>query len=195
MRVAGLGLNRLLLGFWGKRTAVAVGTIESASSVSVMVDEPEPQDDVKPEITVRHLRATDREGWQGLWDQYLRFYRADLPASTSDSTFARLCEGDGGLVGLLAVDRAGYALGFAHLVFHPSTWAEGPYCYLEDLFVDRAGRGAGVAGRLFEVLYETARGHGATRVYWLTQQYNGAARSLYDTVGNLTSFVVYEREL
>ncbi len=169
--------------------------MESASSVSVMVDEPEPQTDVKPEITVRHLRATDREGWQRLWEQYLRFYRADLPAATSDSTFARLCEGDSGLIGLLAVDRAGYALGLAHLIFHPSTWAEGPYCYLEDLFVDRAGRGAGVAGRLFEALYETARKHGATRVYWLTQQYNGAARSLYDTVAQLTSFVVYEHEL
>jgi GNAT superfamily N-acetyltransferase len=66
---------------------------------------------------------------------------------------------------------------------------------LEDLFVDRASRGAGVAGRLFEALYETAREHGATRVYWLGQEYNGAARSLYDTVGRLTSFVVYERDL
>lgn len=160
-----------------------------------MVHEPEAQDGVKPEITVRRLRAADREGWQRLWQQYLRFYRADLPASSSDSTFARLCEGDNGLVGLLAVDAAGDALGLAHLIFHPSTWAQGPYCYLEDLFVDRAGRGAGVAGRLFEVVYEAARQHGATRVYWLTQEYNGAARSLYDTVGHLTSFVVYEREL
>jgi GNAT superfamily N-acetyltransferase len=158
-----------------------------------MVDKPEAHDGVKPEITVRRLRATDREGWQRLWQQYLRFYRADLPASTSDSTFARLCQGD--MVGLLAVDAAGDALGLAHLIFHPSTWAQRPYCYLEDLFVDRAGRGAGVTGRLFEVLYETARQHGATRVYWLTQEYNGAARSLYDTVGHLTSFVVYEHEL
>jgi len=160
-----------------------------------MVDDPDPQDGVKPEITVRRLRATDRDVWQRLWQQYLRFYRADLPAATSDNTFARLCEGDGELVGLLAVDRDGKALGFAHLIFHPSTWVDGPYCYLEDLFVDRASRGAGVANRLFEALYETARERGATRVYWTTQQYNGAARSLYDTVGRLTSFVIYEHEL
>jgi GNAT superfamily N-acetyltransferase len=158
-----------------------------------MVDDPE-QHDVEPEITVRRLRATDREGWQRLWQQYLRFYRAELSTSTSDSTFARLCEADSGLVGLLAVDAAGDALGLAHLIFHPSTWAEGPYCYLEDLFVDRAGRGRGVAARLFEGLYETAREYGATRVYWHTQEPNGAARSLYDTVGHLTSFVVYEHE-
>ena len=46
--------------------------------------------------------------------------------------------------------------------------------------------------RLFNVVYEVAREHGAGRIYWHTQQFNGAARSLYDTVGQLTSFVVYE---
>ena len=34
---------------------------------------------------------------------------------------------------------------------------------------------------------------GADRVYWYTQQYNAPARSLYDVVGHLTSFVGYER--
>lgn len=160
-----------------------------------MVDEATPVGDVNRGITVRRLRAADRDGWQRLWSQYLRFYRADVPAPTSDITFARLCEADSGLLGLLAVDADGNALGLAHLIFHPSTWTDRPYCYLEDLFVDRAGRGAGVAGRLFDALYDIARAHGAERVYWHTQQYNGAARSLYDTVGQLTSFIVYEHEL
>lgn len=154
-----------------------------------------PDQNNNSDITVRRLRASDRAVWQRLWDGYLHFYRAEVPTSTSDATFARLCEADSGLIGLLAVAADGNALGLAHLIFHPSTWARDPYCYLEDLFVDRAGRGAGVAGRLFDAIYETARAHGATRVYWHTQQYNGAARSLYDTVGQLTSFVVYEREL
>ena len=160
-----------------------------------MPNGPDPPNDPRPDVTVRRLRATDREGWQRLWQQYLRFYRADVPASTSEATFTRLCDADSGLIGLLAIDAAGAALGLAHLIFHPSTWAEGPYCYLEDLFVDRAARGSGVAARLFDALYETARARGATRVYWHTQQYNSAARSLYDTVGQLTSFVVYEHEL
>jgi GNAT superfamily N-acetyltransferase len=148
-----------------------------------------------PDVTVRRLRADDREAWQPLWDQYLSFYRAELTASTSDSTFARLCEPDGDLVGLVAVDPDRRALGLAHLVFHPSTWAREPYCYLEDLFVDRGARGSGVANRLIDAVYETARERGAVRVYWTTQQFNGPARSLYDTVAHLTSFVIYEREL
>jgi GNAT superfamily N-acetyltransferase len=147
------------------------------------------------DITVRRLRVTDREAWRQLWDQYLRFYRAQLPPRTSDTTFARLCDSDSGLVGLLAIDTGAKAVGLAHLIFHASTWAETPYCYLEDLFVEPGSRGSGVANRLVDAVYETAREKGARRVYWLTQQFNGAARSLYDTVAHLTSFVVYEHEL
>ena len=147
------------------------------------------------ETTVRRLRAGDREAWQRLWDQYLRFYRAELAPGTSDKTFARLCEPDGDLVGLLAVDPEGKALGLAHLVFHPSTWTDTSYCYLEDLFVDPASRGSGVANRLIDTVYASGRERGASRVYWTTQQFNSPARSLYDTVARLTSFVVYEHDL
>jgi GNAT superfamily N-acetyltransferase len=147
------------------------------------------------EINVRRLRPHDREAWQPLWEQYLKFYRAELTPATSDRTFARLCEPDGDLVGLLAVDLADSALGLAHLVFHPSTWTDTSYCYLEDLFVDPASRGSGVANRLIDTVYASARERSASRVYWTTQQFNGPARSLYDTVAQLTSFVVYEHEL
>ena len=34
---------------------------------------------------------------------------------------------------------------------------------------------------------------GAGSVYWLTQEYNAPARSLYDTLAHRTSFVVYQR--
>jgi GNAT superfamily N-acetyltransferase len=147
------------------------------------------------EITVRRLQVGDREAWQGLWDQYLRFYRAELGPGTSDGTFARLCEPEGDLAGLLAVDPDGGALGLAHLVFHPSTWTDTPYCYLEDLFVDPGSRGSGVANRLIDAVYASGRERGASRVYWTTQQFNSPARSLYDTVARLTSFVVYEHDL
>jgi GNAT superfamily N-acetyltransferase len=147
------------------------------------------------EITVRRLRAGDREPWERLWEQYLSFYRAELAPATSDATFARLCEADGSLLGLLAVDPDDTALGLAHLVFHPSTWTDASYCYLEDLFVDRAARGSGAANRLIDSVYASARERGADRVYWTTQQFNGPARSLYDTVARLTSFVVYEHDV
>ena len=101
-------------------------------------------------------------------------------------------DGEGGLVGFVAVDVDDRPLGLAHLVFHGTTWSEAGYCYLEDLYVDPSRRGGGVARALFAAVYAEAGQRGADRVYWHTQEYNAPARSLYDTVGQPTSFVMYE---
>jgi GNAT superfamily N-acetyltransferase len=146
-------------------------------------------------VRVRQLRDEDRVAWDELWRGYLRFYRADVSAAVTEATFARLRDETDGLLGLIAADADDRPVGLAHLVFHPSTWSKTSYCYLEDLFVSPAARGGGIAHALFDAVYAAARERGAEKVYWHTQQYNGAARSLYDTVGNVTSFIVYEREL
>jgi GNAT superfamily N-acetyltransferase len=144
---------------------------------------------------VRHLQNHDFDRWRALWGSYLSFYRADVPDQVTDLTFQRLCDGEHGMVGLVAVDADDQPIGLAHLVFHGATWSESGYCYLEDLYVDPSHRGGHVARALFDATYAQARERGVQRVYWHTQQYNGAARSLYDTVGHLTSFVVYEHDI
>jgi GNAT superfamily N-acetyltransferase len=151
--------------------------------------------DSTPEVTVRRLEPRDLDDWRPLWQGYLSFYRAELSDEVTELVFGRLCEGERGMLGLVAVDGQDRPVGLAHLIFHSSTWTGSAYCYLEDLFVDPGQRGGRVAQKLFDALYATARERGAERVYWHTQQFNGAARSLYDTVGQLTSFVVYEHEL
>jgi GNAT superfamily N-acetyltransferase len=143
-------------------------------------------------VTVRPLRAEDRDAWQPLWDGYLRFYRAELDAATTEDVFARLAEERDGMFGLVA-EEVGELAGFAHVVVHPSTWTTGRYAHLEDLYVGAAGRGSGAGQALIEAVYARADALGAPHVYWHTQEYNGAARSLYDQVGHRTSFVVYER--
>jgi GNAT superfamily N-acetyltransferase len=142
---------------------------------------------------VRPLQRADFDGWLDLFRAYLRFYRAELPEETVLSTFERLLTRPDELVGLVAEGDRGALLGFTHLVFHPSTWSTDPYCYLEDLFVSTEARGTSTARDLIAAAYAEADRRGAARTYWQTQQYNGAARSLYDQVGHLTSFIVYER--
>jgi GNAT superfamily N-acetyltransferase len=146
-------------------------------------------------VQTRRLRVDDLDRWRTLWGGYLSFYRAGLTDAVSERTFERLCDREDGLVGLVATDPEDRPIGLAHLVFHASTWSTVPYCYLEDLYVDPGSRGGAVARTLFEAVYAEARERGAERVYWHTQQFNGAARSLYDTVGQLTSFVVYEHDM
>jgi GNAT superfamily N-acetyltransferase len=140
---------------------------------------------------VRPILPPDRDAWLPLWHGYNAFYRNSASDEVTQATFRRLCEGSGGFFGLVAED--GDLIGLAHAVFHPSTWTTETYCYLEDLFVSRDGRGSGAGELLIEGVYAEADRRGADRVYWHTQQYNAPARSLYDTVGHATSFVVYER--
>lgn len=142
--------------------------------------------------TIRPIHNTDRDAWIPLWHGYNAFYRNELTEETTRTTFRRLCDGSDGLFGLVA-EADGGLVGLAHAVFHPSTWTTGTYCYLEDLFVSRDGRGSGAGQLLIEGVCAEADRRGADRVYWHTQQYNAPARSLYDAVGHATSFVVYER--
>jgi GNAT superfamily N-acetyltransferase len=59
--------------------------------------------------------------------------------------------------------------------------------------VAKLWRGGDVARRLVEAVFAFADGFGPASVYWLTQEYKGPARSLYDTIAHRTSFVVERR--
>ena len=141
---------------------------------------------------VRPLEARDFDAWLPLWAGYNSFYRNEVTAEVTESTFRRLDAGADGFFGLIA-EKDGGLVGLAHAIFHPSTWTTRSYCYLEDLFVARQHRGSGAARALIEGVYAEADRRDADSVYWHTQSYNARARSLYDQVGRSTSFVVYER--
>lgn len=145
-------------------------------------------------LEIRPLRSDDRAGWEPLWQGYLRFYREALPTELTDHTFARLTERRDGMFALVAVADGGL-VGFSHAIVHPSTWSRTSYTYLEDLFVDPGARGGDAGRRLIEATAAAARERGSDKLYWQTQQFNGRARSLYDTVGSLTSMVLYEKAL
>lgn len=110
----------------------------------------------------------------------------------TERTWAALRDPTSAIQGLVA-EQEDQLAGFAHLVLHLTTWATHPTCYLEDLYVARPWRGGDVARRLVEAVYAFADGFGYASVYWLTQEYNGTAGSLYDTLAHRTSFVVYQR--
>ncbi|MDW5598560.1 GNAT family N-acetyltransferase [Conexibacter stalactiti] len=146
-------------------------------------------------LEIRPLRTADRAQWDELWAGYLSFYRHELADEITDATFARLCEQRDGMFALVAVAGDGALVGLTHATVHPTTWSTAGSCYLEDLFVAPAARGADAGRALIEATAAAARERGCDRLYWQTQQFNGRARSLYDTVGQLSSSVIYEREL
>jgi GNAT superfamily N-acetyltransferase len=145
-------------------------------------------------MQIRELVGGDRAAWEPLWQAYLAFYRQPLDDDITAATFDRLTDGRDGLAGLLAVTD-GVATGIAHTVTHASTWATGPSVYLEDLYVAPTARGSGTARALIEAVTDRAHLIGAANLYWMTQEYNAPARSLYDRIAARTSFVVYTRGL
>jgi GNAT superfamily N-acetyltransferase len=144
-------------------------------------------------IEVSQLHPQDRPRWADLWRAYLAFYGTALPEEQYDDTWARLLHGI--VVHGLAARRDGMIIGITHFLFHPHCWTTAPACYLQDLYVDEAARGAGAGRALIEAVADCARERAACRLYWLTQDHNVPARRLYDTVAKHSGFIRYEYEL
>jgi ribosomal protein S18 acetylase RimI-like enzyme len=144
-------------------------------------------------VRVRALREDDRERWNELWRGYLDFYRHDLPADITALTWRRLLDPAHPFQGLAAVNGQERIAGIVHFHVHASTWSRCGYCYLEDLFVDPAGRGQGIGRALIEAVYRAADEQRAERVYWHTETTNAAAQALYHQVAELTPFVQFRR--
>jgi GNAT superfamily N-acetyltransferase len=143
-------------------------------------------------LNIRRLDSNDRSQWNPLWQGYLRFYRQRLDDQVTDSTFNRLVNEKTQPHALVA-EEGGKLIGFAHYLFHRSTWSVAEICYLEDLFVDPSVRGTGAGRALINGVYAAADRAGASSVYWMTQEFNADARALYDTLAHRTSFIRYER--
>ncbi len=141
-------------------------------------------------IHIRPLQEGDHSQWLSLWQSYLSFYKSTVEDSQTARTWQRLCDGVFNLHALVAVDGESL-VGMTHYLFHPSTWTDLDYCYLQDLFVREDQRGCGTARALIDAVVQEAKLHPAQRVYWLTKEDNTTARLLYDKVASHTGFIQY----
>jgi GNAT superfamily N-acetyltransferase len=140
-------------------------------------------------VEVRMLEDLDRARWDELARAYKAFYRTVLPVAAYEQTWQRLRLRDG--IHGLGAHVEGRLVGITHYLFHTGIWSANA-CYLEDLFVEPACRGQGVARALIEAVAASAREHGAARLYWLTHESNATARALYDKVASASGFIEYE---
>ena len=146
-----------------------------------------------PTVTVRPLREDDRADWSRLWAAYLDFYETSVGEEVYANTFARLLDPDAGTMGCFLAEVEGRPAGLVHFIQHPHNWRIEDVIYLQDLFTDPSARGKGAGRALIEAVYAEADRRGCPSVYWLTQDFNLKARSLYDRVASLTPFVKYQR--
>ena len=146
------------------------------------------------DMTVRAVRREDFTAWQKLWDGYNAFYGRSgptaLPAEITQTTWSRFFDIYEPMHALVA-ESGGGLLVLTHFLYHRSTIALGPVCYLQDLFTVEAARGRGVGRALIEAVYECAQAAGSSRVYWQTHETNTTAMRLYDRIAEKSGFLVY----
>ena len=144
--------------------------------------------------SIRPLNKTDYPQWLTLWDGYNVFYGRSgltaLPEEITLATWERFFDPNEPVHAFVA-EYEGKLLGITHYIFHRSTTAIAPTCYLQDLFTAETARGKGIGRALINAVYEQAKAAGSLRVYWLTHETNTQAMKLYDQVAEKSGFVVY----
>ena len=149
-------------------------------------------------LTIRSVTKQDYDQWLPLWDGYNAFYGRSGPTALAPEitriTWQRFFDGYEPVHGLVA-ESDGKLLGMTNYLFHRSTTAIEPSCYLQDLFTLPAARGKGVGRALIEAVYSRARDQGLQRVYWQTHESNATGRRLYDRVAENEGFIVYSHTL
>ena len=147
-------------------------------------------------LTIRAVTRQDYDQWHQLFDGYNAFYGRSGPTALAPEivsmTWQRFFDAYEPVHALVA-DNDGTLLGLTHYLYHRSTTAIEPSCYLQDLFTAEAARGKGVASALIHGVYERAKAAGASRVYWQTHETNRTAQSLYDKVAERSGFIVYRK--
>lgn len=146
-------------------------------------------------VAIRRLEEADRSRWCELWQGYLTFYESTVSDEVTQTTWTRLLDATEEPFGFAAVTEDGQIVGITHYIFHRSTWTEGSYCYLEDLFVDPDVRNSGAGRALIAAVEAEARSHQCKRLYLNTQDFNATARALYDKVMTKSPFIQYRKVL
>lgn len=136
--------------------------------------------------TVRSLQAADHSAWIQLWHDYQAFYQVELVPEVTATTWQRFHDPAEPMFAL-GTFHADALIGIAHYLFHRTSWAVGPSCYLHDLCTTPAARGQGVGRALIAA--------GADQLYWLTHETNAVAMQLYDQVAERPGFVLYTTPL
>ncbi len=115
------------------------------------------------ELTVRPVTRADYDAWRPLWDGYNKFYgrhgATALPEVVTQVTWSRFFDSYEPVHGLVAVSD-GRIAGLTNYLFHRTTTAVEPLCYLQDLFTLEDVRGRGIGRALIEEVYARAKAAG-----------------------------------
>ncbi|AGH98988.1 GNAT family N-acetyltransferase [Micavibrio aeruginosavorus] len=135
------------------------------------------------------LNKDDYDGWLPLWQANME---GTVTPDVTASTWARICDPTFPVHGLCArLEKGGPIVGICHFILHPTTGSLKYACYMQDLFVDPSARRRGVGRELVIQLAALGQAAGWARLYWLAEEKNAAAQSLYRDIGIKLDFSLH----
>lgn len=144
------------------------------------------------QYAIRGLQSKDKEQWRTLWQEYLSFYKTQLPEGVTEHTLQKLLSDDKNTGCLVACNDQDLPLAFLTYVIQFTTWSTKPECYLHDLYVLPAFRKRGIAKLMISILKEYCDSEGYGTLYWITKPDNTKARILYDSIADPSTWIMYK---
>ena len=144
-----------------------------------------------PDLIIRALRPSDKAEWQALYSGYATFYKRVLTDEIADAVWSWIHNPTHEMEALVA-ELEGKIVGLAHFRRMPSPLRGADVGFLDDLFVDPAMRGKGIAPALLRQLKTVAAERKWELIRWLTADNNYRARALYDQHAAKAIWNVYE---
>jgi GNAT superfamily N-acetyltransferase len=141
-------------------------------------------------VIVRAAQVRDEPRWRELFHAYTRFYEREPDDELARHVWARIHDPKSPVFAAVA-EADGSVVGIANYLLHESTSSLHPVCYLQDLFVDPAARGAGTGRQLIDWLIAEMKARGWSRLYWSTRETNYRARALYEQYTQHSGFLRY----
>jgi GNAT superfamily N-acetyltransferase len=146
-------------------------------------------------IEIRPAREGEIEDLLPLMRAYCEFYETP-PQEDGLRTLMRTLINDPSQGAMFVARDDGRAIGFATLDWKWSSLKAARIGYLEDLFVDPAGRGRGIADALIETCAGRCRELGMPAMAWQTAPDNLRAQQVYNRTGaNYETYLEYDLEL
>ena len=145
-------------------------------------------------MLIRRPTSKDYADWSRLYAGYAEFYRVTQTEEMRMRVWSWLHDPDHSTEGLVA-EVDGRLVGLAHFRAFARPLSASTGGFLDDLFVDPAARGSGVAAELIRAINVEGRARGWTVIRWITAEDNYRARALYDHVAERTKWVTYDIKL
>jgi GNAT superfamily N-acetyltransferase len=143
---------------------------------------------------IRVIPVEDRHhaDWARLYAGYAAFYKVEQTEAMRARVWSWIQDPAHEVKALVAEDATGRAIGLAHFRPYARPLSATTGGFLDDLFVDPAVRGQGVADALIQAVGAIAREKGWSVVRWITADNNYRGRGVYDRLATRTMWITYD---